>query len=220
MIVQIYEVRSPDEGRKVAELGADHIGALFGKGKHEYALDADEIKEIFIALPKRVKKVVLVLEWNEKEIEELLEKTCPNILHIGTSPEFPTAENVRAFKKRHPEMLIMRTIPVTDESSIALAKEYEGIADFILLDSKKKNSAQIGATGEIHDWDISKKLVESVHVPIILAGGLGPENVAEAVRKVNPAGVDSKTKTDTADGTRKDLDKIRQFVTNAHLRVQ
>lgn len=220
MIVQIYEIRNPEEGRQVAALGVDHIGVLFGKGEPEYALDAPEIKAIFDALPKRAKKVVLVLRWRESEVEELLEKTRPDILHIGTSPGYPTPEEMKGFKKRHAGLLIMRTIPVTDIGSVNLAKAYEGIADFILLDSKKQNSNQIGATGETHDWNISRQLVESVQVPIILAGGLGPENVAEAVLKVKPAGVDSKTKTDTADGWRKDLLKVKRFVSNANLGVQ
>ena len=60
---------------------------------------------------------------------------------------------------------------------------------------------------------MSRRIVESVAVPAILAGGLGPENVREAIRAVSPAGVDSKTKTDRGDGTHaKDLAKVRAFV--------
>jgi phosphoribosylanthranilate isomerase len=107
----------------------------------------------------------------------------------------------------------MRTIPVIDESSIDLAREYDGIADYLLLDTFKKE--QIGATGQIHNWQISKKIVESVKTPVILAGGLGPDNVEEAIKIVKPTGVDSKTKTDKTNGKGKDLEKVKKFVLKA-----
>jgi phosphoribosylanthranilate isomerase len=60
------------------------------------------------------------------------------------------------------------------------------------------------------------KIVNSVSIPVIIAGGLGPDNVVEAIRRVRPAGVDSKTKTDKDDGSHtKDLQKVKQFVTRA-----
>lgn len=64
-----------------------------------------------------------------------------------------------------------------------------------------------------HNWDLDRRIVESVRIPAIIAGGLGPENVQEAIRVVRPAGVDSKTKTDRNDGTHtKDLKKVSAFV--------
>jgi len=108
-------------------------------------------------------------------------------------------------------MLLMRSIPIVDEASIALARSYEGIADFLLLDSHRESDRQIGALGVTHDWSISRRIVEAVKIPVILAGGLGPNNVAEAIRAVRPAGVDSKTKTDRDGSHQKDLDRVRRF---------
>ena len=68
-----------------------------------------------------------------------------------------------------------------------------------------------------HDWSISRRIVDEVGVPVILAGGLDADNVAAAIAAVRPAGVDSKTKTDRADGNGKDLDKVCRFVTAAKL---
>ena len=106
----------------------------------------------------------------------------------------------------------MRSIPVIGEESIKLAEKYDGVADYLLLDTYRKKDSQCGATGEVHNWEISRKIVESVKIPVILAGGLGPDNVAEAIRKVKPAGVDSKTKTDKIGSHRKDLEKVKEFV--------
>ena len=108
-------------------------------------------------------------------------------------------------------MPVMRSVPVVDAASIDIARAYEGIADFLLLDSYRANDRQIGALGVTHDWSISRRIVEAVRTPVILAGGLGPDNVAEAIRAVRPAGVDSKTRTDQGDTHTKDLEKVRLF---------
>jgi phosphoribosylanthranilate isomerase len=62
-----------------------------------------------------------------------------------------------------------------------------------------------------HDWSISRRIVELLRTPVILAGGLGPDNVADAIRVVRPAGVDSKTKTDRDGSHAQDLDRVRRF---------
>ena len=92
---------------------------------------------------------------------------------------------------------------------------YDDLVDFMLLDSHAAGDKQIGALGITHDWSVSRRLVEAVDTPCILAGGLGPDNVADAIAAVRPAGVDSKTRTDMGDSHKKDPVKIRAFVTNA-----
>lgn len=212
MIVQIYEISNPAEARKIAKLGADYIGVLVGKGKYPQELSFEKAKEIFKVLPKGIKGVALSLSRDLEEIIELVEKTNPDILHLGTMPENLSPEDVKKIKKRFPNLEIMRSIPVKDEESIELAKKYEGIADYLLLDTYKKKDSQVGATGKTHNWDISRKIVKSVETPVILAGGLGPGNVAESIKKVKPAGVDSKTKTDKIGSHSKNLAKVEKFI--------
>lgn len=110
----------------------------------------------------------------------------------------------------------MRSIPVFADDSIAIAQSYDGIADMLLLDSHRPGDLQIGALGVSHAWQIDRKIVTSVGIPVVIAGGHGPDNVAEAITAVRPAGVDSKTKTDKDDGSHtKDLQKVKQFVARA-----
>ena len=97
------------------------------------------------------------------------------------------------------------------DESIEIARSYDGIVDFLLLDSHRESDRQIGALGVTHDWTISRRIVELVRTPVILAGGLGPDNVAEAIRAVRPAGVDSKTKTDRDGSQAKDIERVRRF---------
>ena len=212
MLVQIYEIGSAEEGRAVAALGVDHVGVLVGGGAFPRERSAAEARLIFAALPSRTKRVALSLAADPDEIARVIEATAPDIVHIGAAAERFGPAQSGEIKRRYPGVKLMRSIPVVDEASIAFAKAHEGIADFLLLDSHAPGDAQIGALGRTHDWRLSRRIVETVAVPAILAGGLGPENVREAIRAVGPAGVDSKTKTDGASGNAKDLEKVRAFV--------
>ena len=101
-----------------------------------------------------------------------------------------------------------------DESAIEDAKKKAAYADLLILDSVSKTVPGVGAAGVTHDWSIDRAIVEAVDIPVILAGGLGPENVAEAIEAVRPDGVDSLTKTSVVkDGVilHKDIDRVREF---------
>src|SRR5205823_10002927 len=144
-------------------------------------------------------------------VGEYASELRPAIVHLGAAPELLSASGTAALKSKLPNALLMRSVPVVDEGSIAIARSYEGIADFLLLDSHRESDRQIRALGITHDWTISRRIVEAVKTPVILAGGLGPDNIADAIRAVRPAGVDSKTKTDLDGSHRKDFNGVRLF---------
>jgi phosphoribosylanthranilate isomerase len=215
MLVQIYEIGDPEEGRAVAALGVDHVGVLVGNGDFPREQWPQAARVIFAALPSRTKRVALSLSADAGQIARVIEATAPDIIHVGAAAEHFGPAQSQELKRQFPGVKLMRSIPVTDDSSIAFAKAHEGIADFLLLDSHEPGDKQIGALGRTHDWRISRRIVETVAVPAILAGGLGPDNVREAIRAVAPAGVDSKTKTDRAGTHAKDIEKVRAFVSAA-----
>jgi len=217
MLVQIYEVRSPEEGVALARLGVDHVGVLVGDGAFPRELPAAHAGAIFAGLPAGAKRVALSLSADPVEIARVIERTRPHIIHIGAAAELFSVRDTRAIKAAFPGVRIMRAIPIVDEASIECANTYRGIADFLLLDSHEPGDRQIGGLGRTHDWSISRRIVDEVGVPAILAGGLDADNVAAAIAAVRPVGVDSKTKTDRVDGNGKDLDKVRRFVTAAKL---
>jgi phosphoribosylanthranilate isomerase len=86
--------------------------------------------------------------------------------------------------------------------------------DALLLDSLDPGTGRIGATGITHDWSISARIVRTSLVPVILAGGLNPRNVAQAIYTVRPHGVDAHTGVENLDGSRS-FEKIRMFATAA-----
>ena len=211
-IVQIYEVTSAAEAKALADLGVNHIGVLVGKGAFPREQSFEAACKIFAAVPPEVRKVALSLGESVEEVAEVIANTRPEILHIGTWPQALPPAAVARLKELFPATRIMRTVPVRTEEDIALALAYQGIADYLLLDTWRAGDVCIGATGCVHDWALSRRIVETSRVPVILAGGIGPDNAQEAIRSVRPAGVDSKTRTDNASGDAKDLEKVRLLV--------
>ena len=211
-IVQIYEVTSAAEAKALVELGVNHIGVLVGKGKFPREQSFAAACNIFAAVPPEARKVALSLAESVAEIAEVIENTRPEILHIGTWLEALPPVEVAKLRELFPRTRIMRTIPVRSEEDIKGALAYEGIADYLLLDTWRAGDVCIGATGCVHDWSLSRKIVEACRIPVILAGGIGPDNAEQAIRLVGPAGIDSKTRTDNASGEAKDLDKVRSLV--------
>ena len=88
--------------------------------------------------------------------------------------------------------MLIHVVHVEDEASVALAADYARRADALLLDSGRPSLAvpELGGTGRAHDWRLSARIVAASSVPVFLAGGLAPGNVAEAIRAVRPYGVD------------------------------
>ncbi len=216
MIIQIYEVTTPAEARTLGEMGIDHIGVLVGDGSFPREQTIEKAREIFAAIPAGSKSCALSLSHDIDLIVRITTALMPDILHLGAASQHLSPAQVRTLKTGFPQVALMRSIPVVDQSSIALARSYDGVADWLLLDSYESGDRQIGALGVTHSWDLDRRIVESVRIPAIIAGGLGPENVQEAIRVARPAGVDSKTKTDKNGGTHtKDLQKVSAFVTAA-----
>ena len=216
MLVQIYETSSPEEARALAELGVDHVGVLVGDGSFPREQSVDRARLIFSAIPSSSKAVALLLSGDVRLIEHIVSELKPAIVHLGASRNLLRPSEVRKLKDRCGNIAVMRSIPVVGDESIVTAQSYDGTADVLLLDSHRPGEVQIGALGVTHSWEIDKKIVELVRVPVLIAGGLGPDNVVDAIRIVQPAGVDSKTKTDKGDGSHtKDLEKVKQFVSRA-----
>ena len=116
-------------------------------------------------------------------------------------------------------MLLMEAVGITGPESIEDARVKASYADILILDTVSKTVPGVGAAGEVNDWNIDKEIVDMVDIPVILAGGLGPDNVADAIEAVRPFGVDSLTKTsDKENGelVRKNIEKVREFCRIAH----
>jgi len=198
----------------VADAGADLIGVVVARpGTVPEGVEERAAREIFGAVAPRATGVALTLATDPDEICAMVEKVRPTILHIA--PAVVSPEECDEIREEVVPVKVMRTIGVKGPEAIRWADIYQQAADYILLDSFA-GASQAGAAGKPHDWTISKRVVERSRLPVVLAGGLAPENVAEAIRAVRPWGVDSFTQTDVA-GHRghKDLARVREFIASA-----
>ncbi len=215
MIVQIYTVQSPEEGIALAELGVDHIGITPSNHGLPGELSNIAAAEIFAAIGQRATRVALTVDSDLEVILAMVRTVQPDILHLCGDLKLMTPARVQELRDQIPGLPIMQAIPVMDASALQIARDYEAVSDYFILDSYSDQIGGIGAAGFTHDWSISRAIVQQSRIPVILAGGLGPDNVAAAIQQVQPWGVDSLTRTNFPLGEgkfRKDLEKVRLFV--------
>ena len=216
--IQIYTVQSPDEAEAVAALGVDHVGLTPSQRGLPGEVDLATARAIVEAMRGRVVSVALSVESDLEAIEAMVRAVEPDILHLcGLAGSLPP-EAVRDLRTRLPDLPIMQAVSVMGPEAVDVALTYQEVVDYLILDTQSPDIPGIGASGETHDWAVSREIVRRVRVPVILAGGLSPENVAEAICAVRPWGVDSLTHTNrplSGGGFRKDLERVARFVSAA-----
>ena len=149
----------------------------------------DLITEIVATVPKHIATFLLTSKQDAESIIAQLQKTKANTVQLVDSV---TVDVYASLRKALPKISIVQVIHVTDESSVQEAIAVSSFVDFILLDSGNPNLTvkELGGTGRRHDWNLSRRIVESVNRPVFLAGGLNAENVSEAIERVQPYGLD------------------------------
>jgi phosphoribosylanthranilate isomerase len=213
--IQIYSMTSVADAVAVADAGADLVGVVVARpGIVPEGIDERAGREILAAVAPRATGVALTLATDPDEICAMVENVRPAVLHIAAAVVSP--EECDEIREQVAPVKVMRTIGVKGPEAIRWADIYQQAADYILLDSYAGIGAQAGAAGKPHDWTISRRVAERSRIPVVLAGGLAPENVADAIRAVQPWGVDSFTLTDVAGQRgRKDLARVREFIAAA-----
>jgi len=210
--VQIAGVSSLDEALEAERAGADALGftVRLPHGIHDGLTEA-KARGIVAALPPFIASVCITYVDNAVEAADLCRYL--GVSTVQLHGEFPSRE-LEMLRASMPHLKIIRPVLVTGEDALAEARALERRVDAIILDTYDPATGRRGATGKTHDWQISRRIVESARVPVILAGGLTPENVAEAIRVVRPWSVDVHSGVEDADGTR-NLRKLRDFITAA-----
>ncbi len=218
-IVQIYTMQTPTEALACIEAGADYIGVTPSARGLPGEIDINMAQAIFSTVWTRAVKVALTVETDLIQIADMMRPLIPDVLHLCPPTETFTPDQVRQLRALiNPHTRIMHAVSVADHSAIDEALAFAPVVDFIILDTSTPTIAGIGASGKTHDWNISREIVQRVSIPVILAGGLSPENVAAAVQAVRPYGVDSLTHTNRYVSENvfvKDIDKVRAFAAAA-----
>ena len=206
--VKICCISSIEEAKNALKFGADVLGLVAKMPSGPGTIDDDLIAKIVKSIPSETTTFLLTPKINPYEIIDHQRLTDTNCIQLVDAVKI---EDYKILRENLPNIQLIQVIHVTGEESIEEAKRYAEVADMILLDSGNPNLKikELGGTGRVHNWELSRKIVESISKPVFLAGGLKPENIKEAIETVKPYGVDLCSGVRTEG--KLDLEKLGQF---------
>ncbi len=206
--VKICCIRTIEEAEMAISLGASAIGLVSEMPSGPGVISDESIIEISNYASGKIETFLLTSKQDSDSIIQQLKKYKTTTVQIVDKL---TNGSYSDIKLALPSIKIIQVLHVNNDISIDEAKEIENEVDAILLDSgnNKLFIKELGGTGRTHDWSVSKRIVETVNIPIYLAGGLNPSNVAEAVKTVKPYSVDVCSGVRTND--KLDKNKLTKF---------
>jgi phosphoribosylanthranilate isomerase len=187
--VKICCISSAEEARTAIRCGASALGLVSSMPSGPGVISEELIADIIKTVPQNISTFLLTSKQDAGSIIAQQRRTKASTLQLvdAVSPDI-----YKELRKQLPDVSLVQVIHVIDESSINESKTISQFVDYILLDSGNPNLQvkELGGTGRKHNWNISKRIVEEVKVPVFLAGGLNSENVREAITIVQPYGLD------------------------------
>jgi len=210
--IKICCIRSIGEAWTAIGFGASAIGLVAKMPSGPGPIPDELIRQIAATVPPPIATFMLTSETSVKAIIKHHERTLTNTIQIVDNLAEGTYQEL---KNALPSVKIVQVIHVIDEKSVDHAISISSDVDALLLDSGNPNLAikQLGGTGRVHDWKLSRKIRDNSKCPVFLAGGLKPENVRQAIEEVEPFGIDvcSGVRTDGI----LDRQKLADFFQNA-----
>ena len=200
---KICGIRDPGARDAAVASGADAVGFVVEIPRSRRSIGREEAKSLIRGLPPFVSSVVVVEPKSAAEAASIALDTGADVLQVNGTL---AAEDLSTLREMVAARLVA-TVPAVP-GALEEVRRIAEVADALLVDSQE--GGKLGGTGAVHDWNLSADLVEAVGAPVILAGGLSPENVAEAIRAVGPYAVDVSTGVETEG--RKDPAKIAAFL--------
>lgn len=187
--IKICCISSIDEAKLAINAGASALGLVGHMPSGPGVIKDELIAEIAAFVPDHIETFLLTSETKVTDIIQHHSKVKTTTIQLVDALTEGTHQQI---KQALPTIKIVQVLHVLNETSIDEALEVSKHVDTILLDSGNPNltTKELGGTGRTHNWEISKKIVEKVKIPVFLAGGLKPENALTAIQKVNPYGLD------------------------------
>ena len=234
MIIQIYELQTPPEAERCILLGVDRLGSVL-LSEEEWKQPA--IRDVIrLSEDARTQNSLIPLFKTRDALYRAMDYYRPHFIHFcenltdvaGRMVDLqPFIRLQREFWEKFPEIQIIRSLPVPEPGKapdfpvLEIAAALGAVSQVFLIDTWMGNAPVegfIGVTGKVADLEIAAQVVRSSTLPVILAGGLSPDNVHDAILEVMPAGVDSCSQTNAVDGHggavrfKKDFKKVESFV--------
>lgn len=207
--IKICCIASREEARLAIAEGADALGLVGAMPSGPGPIDDALIAEIAAAVPPPVATFLLTSETEAEAIIAHARRCRTSTLQLVDRLEPDVYARLRAAL---PTVKLVQVIHVGGPEAVEDARAAAAFVDALLLDSGVPHAAVkvLGGTGRVHDWRISRRIVEACPCPVFLAGGLRSENVAQAIAEVRPFGVDLCTGVRT--DWRLDPQKLRAFI--------
>lgn len=206
--VKICCISSIEEANLAIKYGASALGLVGKMPSGPGVIDDDLIREIVRFVPPALSTFLLTSETSANDIITHYQRVHTSTIQMVDYVDYREYNKIRVAL---PHVKLVQVIHVIDEESVAEAIEISRHVDALLLDSGNPNLPikELGGTGRAHDWNLSKKIRNSVNIPIFLAGGINKDNVNKAIEVVKPFGVDlcSSVRTNGA----MDENKLRDF---------
>lgn len=218
MLIKICGMTSKEDINMCIENKVDVVGFLLQPPSKSYErsdmLDFEVAKELISYVPDHIESCLLIHLKDIDMILSTIEELKPTMIQIQKQSQLSLV-NLKQIKEKFPDIRITKTFYVNESIDLAELihniKVYtnSNLIDFVLLDSEK------GGSGETHNWDISAHIIKEIdNFPILLAGGLTPDNIKSAIDKVNPYGVDVMSGVSTK-LYNKDQEKLSFFIKNS-----
>ncbi|WP_435141434.1 phosphoribosylanthranilate isomerase [Pseudopelagicola sp. nBUS_19] len=206
--VKICGLKDPVQIAAAADAGAAYVGFVFFQ-KSPRNVDIEKARTLALKVPPGVAKVALTVNADDLLLDHMLSEIPLDMLQLHGSE---TPDRVSEVKARY-GLPVMKAIGIADVKDLPLIDSYGAVADQLLVDAKPPKGAKLpGGNGLAFDWRLVKR--EYWPCPWMLAGGLTPKNVAEAVRMTGAQQVDVSSGVETSPG-QKDVEMIREFVATA-----
>jgi phosphoribosylanthranilate isomerase len=214
--IQIAGIIDQEETKMLVECGVNYLGFPLRIKVHKEELSEDDALHIISSLRPSSNAVLITYLNIAKEIYTFCRKLGTSIVQLHGKI---TLEELCQLRTIAPELGIIKSLIVRGDNLAELKmaiNDFSPYVDAFIIDTFDPTTGACGATGKTHDWSISRKLVEVSSRPVILAGGLNPNNVRKAILKVRPAGVDSHTGVEGKDG-RKSRELVEAFVSESRI---
>jgi phosphoribosylanthranilate isomerase len=187
--IKICCISSIHEAMTAIQYGASALGLVGAMPSGPGPIDDEFISKIVKKVPPAVSTFLLTSETKAKNIIDHYKRVHTSTIQIVDELE---ERQYQQLKDELPHVKLVQVIHVIDEDSVKEAIEISGYADAILLDSgnPRLSIKELGGTGRVHNWELSKRIREEINIPLFLAGGLNKDNVRAAIDIVQPFGVD------------------------------
>ncbi|MFY9125547.1 MAG: phosphoribosylanthranilate isomerase [Defluviitoga tunisiensis] len=193
--IKVCGITNITDAVNIANLNIHALGFILSESPRKVELS--EVAKISKLLPPFVSRVAVVVDITLNELEEIQNSKLFDYI------QFHGSEDISLIKKCN--LKTIKAIKIENEKSLSDIALYQNFVDYILFDTKIEN--KIGGTGKAFEWNILKKV--NITKPYILAGGIGPENVSQAIATLKPAAIDLNSKVEKSPG-KKDINLIKQ----------